>query len=314
MKRNLMVSLLLSGALLTGCVRTAHIGVIGGADGPTSIYVKSEAGETVKKPLRMIRVDGKLYYDSGRISEMVPRCGTLDGVLKEACAEYEIPRNDNECNFAGAEGYQNATGITKEIEIDGEWVIFKLFDDAALDMDDFDYCFYLKGKHKNAARESEIVVLTEDINYDFTDHEKLFNSQVKFDDEKYKTTFRLYGDSDAWGVSLSAKDVTNTGLTLLIEQFGGAPTGKLQTGASFSLEVFSEDEWKPVEIKSAQEPVWHSIAYMIKQNDITELKANWSHIYGALLPGEYKLKKEIMDFRESGDFDIKTYEFCFTIV
>lgn len=313
MKRNLFFLLILCGIILTGCVYTANVGVIGGADGPTSIYVKNETGETVKKPLRMIRVDGKLYYDSGKVSEMVPRCGTMDGNLVQTGAEFEIPKNDNTCNFSGAEGYQNATSITKEISIDGEWVIFKLFDDPELDMDVFKYCFYLKGKSPNAENAHEIVVLTEDINYDFEAHNQLFSSQLNPADKKYRTTFRVYGDTDTWGVTLAAKDVTNTGLTVLFEQFGGAPTGKLQTGAAFSLERLCDYAWEPVEIISSQEPVWHSIAYGIKENEITELKTEWEYIYGALSPGQYKLKKEIMDFREAGDYDVKEYSLYFTI-
>ncbi len=313
MKRNLWVFLIMCTVFLGGCVYTANIGVIGGADGPTTIYVKNEAGETVKKPLRMIRADGKLYYDSGRVSEMVPRCGTLDGNLKQVGAEFEIPKIDNTCNFAGAEGYQNVTSITKEVPIDGEWVIFKLFDDPALDMDVFRYCFHLKGKSPNAENAHEIVVLTEDINYDFEEHNKLFSSQVNPADKKYRTTFRVYGDTDAWGITLAAKDVTNTGLTILFEQFGGAPTGKLQTGAAFSLERLCDHAWEPVKIISPQEPVWNSLAYGIKENDITELKTDWGYLYGALSPGQYKLKKEVMDFREAGDFDEKVYELCFTI-
>ena len=79
MKRILITSLILSCLLLSACNDSTSVGVIGGADGPTSIFVSSENGDTVKKPLRMIKVDGKLYYDSGKVSDMTPRCGTLDG-------------------------------------------------------------------------------------------------------------------------------------------------------------------------------------------------------------------------------------------
>ncbi len=313
MKRIITTILLMSCLLLSACNDSASIGVIGGADGPTTIIVSNENGETVKKPLRMIKVDGKLYYDSGKVSEMTARCGTLDGELKKVGAEHEIPKKNNQCNFEGAEGYQNATSITKEIPIDGEWVIFKLFDDSELDMNVFEYCFYLKGKSPNAEKESEIVVLTEDINYDFEEHNKLFSSQFNPDDKNYRTTFRVYGDIDKWGISLRAKDITKTGLTILIEQFGGAPTGELETGADYSLETNINNEWQPVKTKDGVAPIWTLLAYSINKNDIKEFKVDWKWLYGELEPGFYKLKKEIMDFRAAGDYDTETYELYFTI-
>ncbi|MBP3359346.1 MAG: hypothetical protein J6N52_00705 [Clostridia bacterium] len=314
MKRIIITSLIMSCLLLSACTDSTSVGVIGGADGPTNIYVSSENGEAVKKPIRMIKVDGKLYYDSGKVSDMTARCGTLDGELKQVGEEYEIPQNDNECNFEGADGYQNATSITKEIPIDGDWVIFKLFDDSELDMSIFKYCFYLMGKSPNAEKESEIIALTEDINYDYSKHaERLFSSQYNPDGEKYATTFRPYGDYDKWGVTLSSKDITNTGLTILCEQFGGAPTGELRTGEWFSLEVIKDDEWKPVETNPLIDYAWNDVAYGIKSNDITELKVDWEWLYGELPPGFYKLKKEIMDFSAAGDYDKDLYELYFTI-
>ncbi len=300
-------------ALIFSACNDTSVEVIGGADRPTNIIVSNENGETVKKPIRMIKIDGKLYYDSGKVSNMTPRCGTLDGELKQVGAEYEIPKKNDECNFKGAEGYQNATGITKEVSINGEWVIFKMFDDPELNMRVFKYCFYLKGKTPNAEKESEIVVLTENINYDFEEHNKLYSSQTTPDDKKYRTTFRVYGDFDKWGISLRAKDITKTGLTILIEQFGGSPTGELETGADYSLERNINNEWKPVKTKDAVAPVWTLLAYSIKKNDVTELKVNWKRLYGELKPGFYKLKKEISDFRSAGDYDTETYELYFTI-
>ena len=80
-----------------------------------------------KAPARMINVDGELYFDSGLASEIVPRCGTLDGELRKAVGENEIPKKSGEANFE-AEVYQNATSRTKEVFADGEWRIFKKFD------------------------------------------------------------------------------------------------------------------------------------------------------------------------------------------
>ncbi len=315
MKRILVVSLIFSCLLLSACNNSTSVGVIGGQDGPTSIIVANENGDTIKKPIRMIKVDGKLYYDSGKVSDMSPCCGTLDGELKQVGAEYEIPKNDNECNFEGAEGYQNTTSITKEIPIDGEWVIFKLFDDPELDMDIFKYCFYIKGHLPNAQKNSELVVLTENINYSFEDFSKIaLQSKAEIDKEEkvYLSTFCTYGNTDKWGISLSAKDITSKGLTILCEQFGGSHTGELQTGAAFSLEYVDKNEWKPVETKK-RGSAWKALAYKVKKNDITEFEVDWEWVYGELEPGYYRLKKEFTDFRATGDFDTEMYELYFNI-
>ena len=98
-----------------------------------------------------------------------------------------------------------------------------------------------------------------------------------------------------------------------IEQFGGKPSGELQTGADYLLEMTVNDEWHPVETKTGEPLVWNSIAYMIKKNDITEMNIDWQYAYGSLKPGYYRIKKEIMDFRKSGDFDTETYEVYFNV-
>ena len=169
MKRTILLLLLINCLLLTACTGGKSIGVIGGADGPTAVYVTDKKNENAeKKPVRMIRTDGKLYYDSGKVSDMTPRCGNMDGNLTKAADAYEIPQNDGECNFENATGYQNATETTKEIPIDGDWVIFNEIDDPEKDLQQYKYCYYLKGTMPNASQESELIVLANDKDLNFT--------------------------------------------------------------------------------------------------------------------------------------------------
>lgn len=156
MKRILTISILLCGLLLTAC-DNASIGVIGGADGPTKIIVSETSGnvkgkfgeQLEKKEIRMFNVDGDLYYDSGLVSENNPRCGTMDGELKRTVPAIEIPLKSDEANFE-IDGYQNATSITKEVNIDGQWVIFKKYDLYDHTLDGLKYCYYIKGHLNNA--------------------------------------------------------------------------------------------------------------------------------------------------------------------
>lgn len=314
MKRIISLVIIMSCLLLSACTHNdPTIGVIGGADGPTSLYIKGDFGEQYeKKPIRMFNAGGELYYDSGLVSEMTPRCGTLDGELKKTVKENEIPLKSGEANFE-IEGYQTATTTTKEVNIDGEWVIFKKFDMSGRTIDGLKYCYYIKGHLNNAAVDSEIIVLSENADITFNDvYEPLFSSQSPADANKGGTIHNQL-NTDKWGLTLFTDKVSPIGLNLKIEQFGGSPTGDLETGYAYSLEANINDEWQPVKTKDGHTPIWALIGLQIKKNDITEMNIDWSQIYGTLPSGFYKLKKEIVDFRAAGDYDEEVYEVHFTI-
>lgn len=203
MKRILLLILLLCCLPLASCKNDASIGIIGGADGPTAIFVSdgkdNDFGMTfgeqyVKTPIRMLNVDGELYYDSGLISDMVPRCGTLDGNLKKGVNENEIPHRAGEANFE-IDGYQNATSITKEVNIDGNWVIFKKYKNLPEDINELKYCYYIKGHLNNAAVDSEIVVLTDNKDVTFNDvYEPLFSSQAPLGKDCCRISHNMIND------------------------------------------------------------------------------------------------------------------------
>lgn len=125
--------------------------------------------------------------------------------------------------------------------------------------------------------------------------------------------FNNFRPGDDWGLTLSAEHVTPTGLILKIEQFGGTPTGSLEYGPPYFLETTAGDEWQEVKTKTGEPLAWNMPSYRIARNDITEEYIDWEYGYGELTPGFYRLKKTIMDFRGTGDFDEKTYEVYFTV-
>ena len=63
----------------------------------------------------MVRIDGKLYYDTGRESIMDARCGTMDGEITSTVDGTEIPTEDNQSNFGSGFGYQYGADDTIEI-------------------------------------------------------------------------------------------------------------------------------------------------------------------------------------------------------
>ena len=114
------------------------------------------------------------------------------------------------------------------------------------------------------------------------------------------------------GVTLTAEDVTPNGLTLVCTQSGGAPTGELQTGSPFWLEVYSEGNWFPVK-DDMEDVFWTMEAWSIPRNKRVEWSVSWDTLYGSLPTGQYRIGKEIMDFRAGGDYDEYNYYAVFTV-
>ncbi len=109
-----------------------------------------------------------------------------------------------------------------------------------------------------------------------------------------------------WGLTLSVKDVTPTGLTLVCTKNGGNPTGELMCGDEYHLIALEEGNWKDVPTV-IEEYGWNSMAYWITEGQDTEFEYSWEWLYGKLPAGTYRLTKEFMDFRGTGEYDTAKY-------
>ncbi|MBP3447394.1 MAG: hypothetical protein J6K51_00045 [Clostridia bacterium] len=283
----------------------------------TTQSLKQEFGvQLEKRPLRMLNLDGELYFDSGLISQTGARCGTLDRILEKTVEPGEIPRKSGTANFS-CEGCQLVTKITCEVPLDGQWLVFKKFENQAgetKNLEKFPYCFYIKGRLNNAAIDSELVVLTDDKEVTFSDvFAPLLSSQYLPDAPKKAISYDFVQSGDKWGITCTPKKLTNQGMTLQIEQFGGEYQGELQTGEWFSLSVMKEEKWIPLEPNPLIDYAFPMTAYLIQENDITEFTVEWKWLYGELMPGYYRLDKKIMDFKKAGEFTEDIYSVYFTI-
>ena len=120
---------------------------------------------------------------------------------------------------------------------------------------------------------------------------------------------------DPWGVKLTAKNITPSGLTIVCTQQDGESTGELHIGSYYGLEVLRDGEWVAVDLLPMEhELAWTMEAWMIPSNTETEWEVNWTRLYGELPAGTYRISKSIMDFRGTGDYDTKTYYAGFDIV
>jgi len=117
-----------------------------------------------------------------------------------------------------------------------------------------------------------------------------------------------------WGVTLTMDHVTSTSASIVCEQAGGAATGELQTGSWYILENWTQENgWKEVDRVFQGDLAWTMEAWSIPKNEKSEWSVNWEFLYGELPPGKYRMGKEIMDFRKSGDYDTAIYFADFVI-
>ena len=107
---------------------------------------------------------------------------------------------------------------------------------------------------------------------------------------------------DWGGITMSAKDVTSAGMTLLIDQKGGNSTGELTYGEPYSIECKNGDKWEPVKYLN-DEVAWVDIGYILEPGAHNEEQINWTGLYGYLTAGHYRFVKEFMNFRKTGDYD-----------
>lgn len=139
----------------------------------------------------------------------------------------------------------------------------------------------------------------------------------RISDNKYRAII-IDGDGDkwteTWGLGLNAKNIASTGLTLTCFQSDGEASGQLQTGSYFFIEEKVDNQWVAVEmLPSEYERAWDDLAWIIPMNDTVEWEVNWEDLYGELPAGYYRIGKEILDFRDTGDYYEEIYYANFEI-
>lgn len=180
MKKFLLITVICC-LLLTGC--NGDIGIIGGADGPTAIYVEKGNNKNIN-PVRMANIDGNLYFELDEESDADARCGVVDGEFTNTVGIFEVPAKSGETNFTGAKCYQvGAAKNTIEILFDGDWEIFGKID-TNRDVLKYKYCYTVEGRLHNAKDDSELLVLsnTLDITFEEASYQLLGSDASKMKD------------------------------------------------------------------------------------------------------------------------------------
>lgn len=76
--------------------------------------------------VRMVMIEGKLYYDTGSDSDITARCGVMDGQITSTVQSGEIPSENNQSNFGTEYGFQFVDENNVDVLINGHWVRFKV--------------------------------------------------------------------------------------------------------------------------------------------------------------------------------------------
>ncbi len=96
-----------------------------GLDLDEELMLKQEEADAMYDRIPMVRVDGKLYYDTGKESTVDWRCGNMDGEITSTVDGTEIPTEDNQSNFGSGFGYQYGADDTIEIYMNEKWFVFE---------------------------------------------------------------------------------------------------------------------------------------------------------------------------------------------
>lgn len=106
------------------------------------------------------------------------------------------------------------------------------------------------------------------------------------------------------GLYFTLNNISSTGATLVFNIYDtAAPTGELTYSDAFVLEVQKDGTWQEAPIILEGSYSFNAIAHMISPEKNSEQELSWKWLYGTLSPGNYRIKKSITDFRDTGDYD-----------
>lgn len=269
-----------------------------------AITLKTPADRTKEELsdlIPMVMVNGEIYMDTGHESTVEARCGMIDGEITSTVDGTEQPTKDNESNFGTGYGYQYGTqeGLI-EIYMNDKWWVFAT--EKAL---------------ASSQMMIEPVAPDEIISYNGKEYKKskLCNATLKWlelsKEERMLSSYfppEFVIIDENWGITLTAESITPTGAIIKCTQSSGEPTGELHTGTWFILENWTQkDGWKELPYVVEGDVAWTEEAWMVSKDTTCEWEISWEYLYGTLPEGKYRLGKEFMDFRASGDYDKAVY-------
>lgn len=104
------------------------------------------------------------------------------------------------------------------------------------------------------------------------------------------------------GVKMTVKEETVSPSKLVV-LFTNSSTSKCIFGEFFILEKKLNGKWYQVAVAIDGNYGFNSIGYNLPPGETIEFTVDWKWLYGSLDTGEYRIVKDILDFRDTGDYD-----------
>ena len=126
------------------------------------------------------------------------------------------------------------------------------------------------------------------------------------EDDSYKisdmelTTYETVNNFTDVSMTIKEETVSTTGLTVVFENNSD---NRGIYGEFFSLEEKINNKWYQVPVTIDGYYGFNEIGYNLISGENEEFKVDWEWLYGSLNTGEYRIVKDILDFRNTGDFD-----------
>jgi hypothetical protein len=73
----------------------------------------------------MVMVNGEIYLDTGKESDINGRCGVMDGEITSTVDGSEIPIEDNQSNFGEGYEYQFVDENNIDVYMNEKWIRFE---------------------------------------------------------------------------------------------------------------------------------------------------------------------------------------------
>lgn len=89
------------------------------------ILLKEPAQNLQWARIPMVMIDGKMYYDTGKESNLITKCGVMDGEIVSTVDRTQIPTKDNQSNFGAGYQYKYSSDHTIEINMNDKWCVFE---------------------------------------------------------------------------------------------------------------------------------------------------------------------------------------------
>ena len=106
-------------------------------------------------------------------------------------------------------------------------------------------------------------------------------------------TINVPGVNEELGITLTLKDMTRSGATVVCAQSGGESVKELFTGSYSIVERLTDGVWVEVEqVEFEGELAWTAEAWLVNLNGTTEWSVKWEWLYGQLPDGHYRIGKE----------------------